>query len=150
MLAKIGNMLYRRGEYDDARAVFTQMNVEKPDTSAMGKAKRAKGIFGALGGAINPDDRSIRIGAPNLGGLLTLREQLNFYRKSILYAGHELGLGRVDYRQAQFEEARRHFENVLAATGGDLPGIGKLGQTRRFRAAARTSLGDVAFRQGQL
>lgn len=148
MLAKIGNMLYRRGEYDEARAVFTQMNVEKPDTSAMGKAKRAKGILGALGGSIGSDDRSIRIGAPNLGGLLTLRDQLNFYRQSILYAGHELGLGRVDYRQEQFEEARRHFENVLAATGGDLPGIGKLGQTRRFRAAARTSLGDVAFRQG--
>ena len=148
MLAKIGNMLYRRGEYDDARAVFTQMNVEKPDTSAWGKAKRAKGILGALGGSIGPDDRSIRVGVPNVGGLLTLRDQLNFYRQSILYAGHELGLGRVDYRQGQFEEARGHFENVLDATGGDLPGIGKLGQTRRFRAAARTSLGDVAFKQG--
>lgn len=148
MLAKIGNMLYRRGEYDEARAVFTQMNVERPDTSAMGKAKRAKGILGALGGAIGPDDRSIRVGVPNVGGLLTLKDQLNFYRQSILYAGHELGLGRVDYRQGQFDEARRHFENVLDATGGDVPGIGKLGQTRRFRAAARTSLGDVAFKQG--
>ncbi|MFL6331834.1 MAG: CHAT domain-containing tetratricopeptide repeat protein [Pyrinomonadaceae bacterium] len=148
MLAKIGNMLYRRGAYADARTVFTQMNVTKPDTSAMGKAKRAKGIFGALGGAIGSDDKSIRVGAPSLGGLLTLRDQLNFYRTSILYAGHELGLGRVDYQEGQFAEARQHFENVLDATGGDLPGIGKLGQTRRFRAAARTSLGDVAFRQG--
>lgn len=148
MLAKIGNMLYRRGKYDEARAVFTQMNVEKPDTSAMGKAKRAKGIFGALGGAIGSDDKSVRIGAPNLSGLLTLKDQLNLYRQSILYAGHELGLGRVDYQQGQFEEARSHFANVLGATDGDLPGIGKLGQTRRFRAAARTSLGDVAFKQG--
>jgi CHAT domain-containing protein/tetratricopeptide (TPR) repeat protein len=148
MLAKIGNMLYRRGEYDDARAVFTQMNVEKPDTSAMGKVKRTKGILGAIGGSIGSDDRSVRIGVPNVGGLLTLRDQLNFYRQSILYAGHELGLGRVEYRQGQFEEARRHFENVLDATDGDLPGIGKLGQTRRFRAAARTSLGDVALKLG--
>lgn len=148
MLAKIGNMLYRRGDYDNARTVFTQMNVQKPDTSAMGKVKRARGILGAIGGSIGSDDKSIRIGAPSVGGLITLRDQLNFYRKSILYAGHELGLGRVDYQQGQFEEARKHFENVLDATGGDLPGIGKLGQTRRFRAAARTSLGDVALKQG--
>ena len=148
MLAKIGNMLYRRGDYDGARTVFTRMNVLKPDTSAMGKVKRAKGILGAIGGSIGSDDRSIRVGAPNVGGLLTLKDQFGFYRQSILYAGHELGLGRVDYREGQFEEARRHFENVLDATGGDLPGIGKLGQTRRFRAAARTSLGDVAYRQG--
>ncbi|MDT5268975.1 MAG: hypothetical protein QOH49_1161 [Acidobacteriota bacterium] len=148
MLAKIGNMLYRRGDYDNARTVFTQMNVQKPDTSAMGKVKRAKGILGAIGGSIGSDDKSIRIGAPSLGGLITLRDQLNFYRKSILYAGHELGLGRVDYQQGQFEEARKHFESALDATDGDLPGIGKLGQTRRFRAAARTSLGDVALKQG--
>jgi CHAT domain-containing protein/tetratricopeptide (TPR) repeat protein len=148
MLAKIGNMLYRRGDFNGARAVFTQMNVTKPDTSAMGKVKRAKGILGAIGGSIGSDDKSIRIGAPSVGGLLTLRDQLNFYRQSILYAGHELGLGRVDYRQGQFVEARTHFENVLKATDGDLPGIGKLGQTRRFRAAARTSLGDVALKQG--
>ncbi|MET0647346.1 MAG: CHAT domain-containing tetratricopeptide repeat protein [Pyrinomonadaceae bacterium] len=148
MLAKVGNMLYRRGDYDGARTVFTRMNVLKPDTSAMGKVKRAKGILGALGGSIGSDDKSIRVGAPNVGGLLTLKDQLGFYRQSILYAGHELGLGRVDYRQGQFEEARSHFKNVLDATDGDLPGIGKLGQTRRFRAAARTSLGDVAYRQG--
>ncbi|MBV8856126.1 MAG: CHAT domain-containing protein [Acidobacteria bacterium] len=148
MLAKIGNMLYRRGAYDEARVVYSRMDVTKPDTSALGKVKRAKGILGALGGSIGSDDRSIRVGAPNVGGLLTLKDQLNFYRQSILYAGHELGLGRVDYREGQLGEARRHFENVLGATGGDLPGIGKLGQTRRFRAAARTSLGDVALKQG--
>ena len=148
MLAKIGNMLYRRGDFDGARTVFTQMNVEKPDTSALGKVKRAKGILGAIGGSIGSDDRNVRIGVPNVGGLITLKDQLSFYRNSILYAGHELGLGRVDYRQGQFEDARRHFESVLEATDGDLPGVGKLGQTRRFRAAARTSLGDVAYEQG--
>jgi CHAT domain-containing protein/tetratricopeptide (TPR) repeat protein len=148
MLAKIGSMLYRRGDYENARVVYTRMNVQKPDTSALGKVKRAKGILGAIGGSIGSDDKSIRIGAPSVGGLLTLKDQLDFYRKSVLYAGHELGLGRIDYQQGQLDEARKHFENVLDATGGDLPGIGKLGQTRRFRAAARTSLGDVALKQG--
>jgi CHAT domain-containing protein len=148
MLAKIGNMLYRRGAYDDARTAFTRMNVAKPDTSALGKVKRAKGILGAIGASVGSDDKSIRIGAPSAGGLITLKDQLDFYRKSIMYAAGELGLGRVDYRQGQFGEARQHFENVLDATGGDLPGIGKLGQTRRFRAAARTSLGDVALKEG--
>ena len=148
MLAKIGNMLYRRGAYADARTVFERMNVTKPDTSAMGKVKRAKGILGAIGASVGSDDRSIRIGAPSVGGLITLKDQLDLYRRSVLYAGHELGLGRIDFQEGQFDEARRHFENVLGATGGDLPGIGKLGQTRRFRAAARTSLGDVAYRQG--
>lgn len=149
MLAKIGNMLYRRADYEGARVVFERMNVTKPDTSALGKVKRAKGILGAIGASVGSDDKSIRIGAPTLGGLITLKDQLDFYRRSILYAGHELGLGRVEYQQGQFEEARRHFESVLDATDGDLPGIGKLGQTRRFRAAARTSLGDVAYKQGQ-
>jgi CHAT domain-containing protein/tetratricopeptide (TPR) repeat protein len=148
MLAKIGNMLYRRGDYAGARTVFERMNVTKPDTSAMGKVKRAKGILGAIGASVGSDDKSIRIGAPSVGGLITLKDQLDLYRRSVLYAGHELGLGRIDYQEGQFDEARGHFENVLGATGGDLPGIGKLGQTRRFRAAARTSLGDVAYRQG--
>ncbi|HEX7317768.1 MAG TPA: CHAT domain-containing tetratricopeptide repeat protein [Pyrinomonadaceae bacterium] len=149
MLAKIGNMLYRRGDYDNARAVFSQMNVTKPDTSAMGKVKRAKGILGAISASVGSDERGVRIGAPTVGGLITLKDQLDFYRRSILYAGHELGLGRIDYQQGQFDEARQHFESVLDATDGDLPGIGKLGQTRRFRAAARTSLGDVAYKQGR-
>ncbi|MBV9928758.1 MAG: CHAT domain-containing protein [Acidobacteria bacterium] len=148
MLAKIGNMLYRRGEYDEARVVFERMNVTKPDTSALGKVKRAKGILGAIGASVGSDDRSIRVGAPSLGGLITLKDQLNFYRRSIIYAADELGLGRIDYRQGRFAEARGHFENVLDATNGDLAVIGKLGQTRRYRAAARTSLGDVALRQG--
>src|SRR4029078_2522824 len=37
----------------------------------------------------------------------------------------------------------------LARGGTSRAGIAKLGQVRRFRAAARTSLGDVALRQGK-
>lgn len=149
MLAKIGNMQYRRGDLADARAVYTRMDVKKPDTSAKGKVNRLKGLGGMLGGSIGSDNRSVRIGAPSLGGLLTVRDQLNFYRQSILYAGHELGLGRLDYKDKQYDSARKHFEAVLDATDGDLPLVGKLGQTRRYRTAARTSLGDVAFAEGR-
>src|SRR5207248_11097508 len=42
-----------------------------------------------------------------------------------------------------------HFQNALDAGNGALPVIAKLGQTRRFRAAARTSLGDVALKEGR-
>jgi CHAT domain-containing protein/tetratricopeptide (TPR) repeat protein len=148
MLAKIGQMLYRRGDFEGARDAYARMGVRKPDTGAGGKAKRAKGILGALGGSIGSDNRSVRIDAPSIGGLLALKDQLDFYRQSVLYASNELGLGRIDYQQSQFDSARKHFENVLEATGGDIPGFGKLGQTRRFRAAARTSLGDVALKLG--
>src|SRR5215212_4665817 len=105
MLAKIGNMLYRRGDYEGARTVFSQMNVQKPDTGALGKTKRGSKLLGALAGAVASDDKSIRIGVPSLGGVLALKDQFDLYRKSVLFAGHELGLGRIDYQQGPFEEA---------------------------------------------
>jgi CHAT domain-containing protein len=149
MLSKIGDMLYRRGDLEGARAVYMRIDARKPDTSAMGKVKRSKGILGGIGIGIGSDNRSVQVGAPSLGGLLTVRDQLNFYRQSILYAGHELGLGRLDFKTEQFDSARKHFENVLDATDGDIPFVGKLGQTRRYRTAARTSLGDAAFAEGR-
>jgi CHAT domain-containing protein/tetratricopeptide (TPR) repeat protein len=149
MLAKIGDMLYRRGDLAGARATYGQMAVKKPDTSAGGKVKRTKGLLGGLGVGIGSDNNSVQVGAPTVGGLLTVKDQLGHYREAILYATNELGLGRVDYQDQQLDSARKHFENVLAATKGDLPLLGKLGQSRRYRAAARTSLGDVAFRQGR-
>ncbi len=148
MLSKIGQMLYRRGDLAGARDAYARMDVRRPETGAGGKVKRAKGLLGALGGSIGSDNRSVRVDAPSIGGLLALKDQLDFYRQSVLYAANELGLGRIDYRENQFEPARKHFENVLEATAGDIPGFGKLGQSRRYRAAARTSLGDVAFMRG--
>src|SRR2546421_4884982 len=117
MLAKIGNMLFRRGDLAGARAAYAQMNVKKPDTSAAGKAKRSKGLLGGLGLGIGSDNKSVQIGAPTLGGLLTVKEQLNLYRQSILYAGYEMGQGRVDFKDQQFDSARKHFENVLSEIG---------------------------------
>ena len=71
-----------------------------------------------------------------------------YYRQTILYAGYETGLGRVNYHTGNLEQAGTHFKNALAATESKLPLLGKLGQTRRFRVAAHTGLGDVAFAQG--
>lgn len=70
----------------------------------------------------------------------------DLYRKFICYATGEFGLGRTEYEAGRFDEANRHFKNVLAAADPSSV-IGKLAHTRRFRAAALTSLADVAYRQ---
>lgn len=149
LVAKVGHMLYRRGDFAGAGAEYLKINATRPDTSARGKAKRAKGWGGIVSGVLNSDNDIGDIASTTAGTLVGVKDQFNFYRDSIIYAGQELGLGRVEYQRGQYDEARKRFKNVLDATKGDLPGIGKLGQTRRFRAAARTSLGDVAFKEGR-
>ena len=149
-LAKIGEMFYRLGNLAGARSAFEQMRVAKPNTGALGKAKRLGGLLGGIAIGGSSDNRGVEIGAPAAGAALSAKQEFDFYRSAILYAGLELGLGRVDYSAGQLDGAQKHFENVLSVTKGDLPFLGKLGQTRRFRAAARTSLGDVALRQGRL
>ncbi|MFN2453575.1 MAG: CHAT domain-containing protein [Pyrinomonadaceae bacterium] len=72
----------------------------------------------------------------------------DLYKLFISYATGELGTGRADYLGGQLDSAKAHYENVLAAAL-NLPGIDKLREARRFRAAARTSLADIAFRQGR-
>lgn len=150
MHAKIGNVLYRRNDLAGARAEYMGVNARKPDPSALGKAKRSKWSIGsAVADAIQSDNRSIGISTDALGGLMTVKSQISFYRQSILYAGRELGLGRLDFMTGQFDSARARFNDVLEVTKGDLPFVGKLGQTRRFRTAARTGLGDAAFAQAR-
>jgi len=144
MLAKIGNMYYRQGDFPAARAAYDRMEVKKPGS-------KAKGLLGALGGVAvgqTSDNRGVEIGAPTVGSALSAKEIFDHYRKTIIYAGYEIGLGRVDYRAGNLKDAKDHFEHALSATKSNLPGIGNLGQTRRFRIAARTSLGDVALKQG--
>ncbi|HVF45231.1 MAG TPA: CHAT domain-containing protein [Pyrinomonadaceae bacterium] len=151
MHSKIGGMLYRRGDAAGARAEYMSMDVNKPDTSALGKANRSKeaiagGIAGGIFGSRRPE---VRVPTDAIGALASFRNQLSFYRQSIPYAGKELGLGRLDLAAKQYDSARKHFENVIDVTKGDLPFVGKLGQSRRYRTAARTSLGDVAFEQAR-
>jgi CHAT domain-containing protein len=144
MLAKIGNMYYQQGDFQAARGAYDRMDVKKPGS-------KAKGLLGALGGVAvgqTSDNRGVEIGAPTVGSALSAKEIFDHYRKTIIYAGYEIGLGRVDYRAGNLKDAKDHFEHALSATKSNLPGIGNLGQTRRFRIAARTSLGDVALKQG--
>lgn len=151
MHAKIGNVLYRRNDLAGARVEYMSVGVEKPDKSAKAMAERSGGLFGSLARAALSDDHRVEIELPTggLAGLFAAKSQIGLYRQSILYAGRELGLGRLDLKDGQFDSARKHFEDVLDATKGDLPILGKLGQTRRFRTAARTGLGDAAFEQAR-
>src|SRR6185503_11427490 len=82
-----------------------------------------------------------------VGGTLVARNELDQYRTSIIYMTYEVGMGRIAFAQNDLETARVHFQNAADASKGALPMIANLGQTRRFRTAARTSLADVALRQ---
>jgi CHAT domain-containing protein len=163
MLAKIGQMHYRRGNANTARTAFSRMRVVKPETDALknatGKKNEAESGISKIGG-FGRRIRGAVSGTPSTStpgqtvAVVTdttsaLKRPFNAYRDTIIYATYELGMGRVDFANNQLDSAKKHFENVLAATGSGLNIIGKLGQTRRYRAAARTSLGDVAFRQAR-
>jgi CHAT domain-containing protein/tetratricopeptide (TPR) repeat protein len=149
MLSKMGAMLYRLGDAEDARAAYTRMGVTKPDKSVLAKTKRhwwdttAQVVNSARSGKIE-----VGAGVGAVGGIFEATTQLGLYRQSILYAAKETGLGRLDLKAGQFDSARKHFQSVLDATEGDLAFISNLGQTRRYRTAARTSLADTALAEG--
>lgn len=151
MLAKVGDTNLRMSKLEAAAGSFNQMQVQQPDTSALGQTKQAKKSFGAFSRLKN-----IGSGPPSLstatdvaGAVNAIQQTFELYRQAILYSTHELGLGRVDFQTEQLDSAKKHFDNALVALSGNLPGIGNLGQTRRFRTMARTSLGDVALKQGR-
>jgi CHAT domain-containing protein len=153
MLAKIGEAHYRAGNVVESGAAYEQMRVEKPDTSALGVAKRGGGLFGGLselGRSVARGEVSVSTGTSAIGTLNQVQQTFELYRQSILYATYELGLGRVKYFNDELADARKHFANALDSASGSNPLIGKIGQMRRFRVAANTSLGDVALRQGNL
>jgi CHAT domain-containing protein len=153
MLAKIGEAHYRAGNIAESGAAYTQMRVMKPDTSALGVAKKGGGLFGGLSGlgrSVARGDVNVSTGASAVGTISQVQQTFELYRQSILYATYELGLGRVNYFNEEFADARKHFANALDAASGSVPLIGKIGQMRRFRVAANTSLGDVALRQGNI
>jgi len=140
MLAKIGQMNYRLGDSDGARAAFGRMSGQKPSRK-MSAAAAASSIAGGL----FPKNRAARTGASAAGAALTAKEEREYYRESIVYSARELGLGRVAYFSDKLDEAKKHFENALDVTKGDLASLAKFGQMRRFRAAAQTALGDIAM-----
>jgi CHAT domain-containing protein/tetratricopeptide (TPR) repeat protein len=147
VLAKIGDTNYRLGQMGAAAAAYARMNPKKPESAA----KKAGGMFGKLAPSIilgnATDSAAVGSAAGAVGGALVAKNELDQYRVSIVYMTYELGLGRIAFAGNDLETARKHFQNADDAGKGALPMIANLGQTRRFRTAARTSLADVALRQ---
>jgi len=148
MLAKIGDAHYRLKQIPEALTAYVQMDRKKPETMAA-KATRRLGGFGGILGSIQTGNVSIATPTSSAIGLLEAKKELDEYRVAIVYMTYELGTGRIAYANNEMESARKHFQNALDAGNGGLPGVANLGQTRRFRTAARTSLGDVALREGR-
>ncbi|HEX9918990.1 MAG TPA: tetratricopeptide repeat protein, partial [Pyrinomonadaceae bacterium] len=153
MLAKIGEAHYRAGNTAESGTAYARMRVTKPDTSTLGAVKKGGGLLGSIGGlgrGIARGEVSVSTGASAVGTISQVQQTFELYRQSILSATYELGLGRVKYFNEEYADARKHFANALGATSGSVPLIGKIGQMRRFRVAANTSLGDVALRQSNI
>ena len=154
MLAKTGDMYYRSGNINEARSAYSQMSVTKPDTNAakdvQQKASKGRSLFGrardiaSSGPSVSTASNAASVGADVAN---TIKEEREKYRQFILYAIYETGIGRADFLSGQLDSAKTHFENALSAA--DSPIYGKFGQSRRWRVAARTSLGDVALGQNR-
>jgi len=148
LLAKIGDTNYRLGQMGDAASSYARMSPRKPESAA----KKAGGMFGKLatGIAIGNATDSVALGsaAEAVGGALVVKKELEQYRTAIVYMTYEVGMGRIAFAGNDLVTAQKHFQNAVDAGKGALPMIANLGQTRRFRAAARTSLADVVWRQG--
>ncbi|MGB9178942.1 MAG: CHAT domain-containing protein, partial [Pyrinomonadaceae bacterium] len=160
MLARIGDMYYSQARINEARSAYSQMSVKKPEApnpvrtvdSGKSKINKLKGFKDRLKGvATSTPSTSTTTQVASVGTDIASEAQRarNFYRQFIIYSIYELGMGRVDYFNGQLDSAQKHFQNALDAAGGGIPLIGSLGQTRRFRVAARTSLGDIALNQGR-
>jgi CHAT domain-containing protein len=152
MLAKVGETYFRMGDVQQSGAAYASMQVKKPQGAA-NTAKKVGGLLGGLG-AIGHSAANGNVGVETGVGVAataySVQKIFDLYRQSILYTTHQLGLGRVEFFNDNLASARKDFEEALdAAGGGNIPGIASFGQTRRFRVAARTSLGDVALKENR-
>lgn len=155
MLAKIGDTQYRMGNISESSATYAQMQVVKPDPSKLtGGVVKKPSVGGLLGGgglrgAIPGGGGGGAAGAAStaMGVAGAIKGAVELYRQNIIYSTHEMGVGRIDYFNNNLDGSRKHFEEALATAG--MPIIGKFGQSRRVRAAARTNLGDIALRQNR-
>src|SRR2546430_13995348 len=148
MLAKIGDTNYRLRQMSEASTAYFMMNPKKPESAGAKVTRRFGGLSGIVG-SISTGRVDVATPTSSGIGLLEVKKELDEYRIAIVYMTFELGTGRIAFANNDLETARKHFQNALDAGSGALPGVAKLGQTRRFRAAARTSLGDVALREGR-
>jgi CHAT domain-containing protein len=147
MLAKIGEVNFRLGKIQDASTAYSRMQIKQPE-STTSKVTRRFGIGSIISGV---QTQNVSISAPTsaLAIALEAKKELDEYRNSIVFSSYELGMGRLAYVSNDYETARKHFEKALEAAGSSIAGVAKMGQVRRFRAAARTSLGDVLLKQGK-
>jgi len=148
MLAKIGDVNFRLGKTAEAKAAYGRMVVKKPEGAAT-KVSRRFGGLSAITGAISTGRVDVAAPTSALTVALEAKKELEEYRTSIVYSSYQLGMGRLAYADNDLESARKYFSDALEAAGSSIAGIAKLGQVRRFRAAARTSLGDIALRLGK-
>ncbi len=148
MLAKIGETNYRLGRMSEASTAYAMMNVKKPESAAAKATRRLGGLGGIIGGI---QSGRVNVGVPTdtAIGLLETKKEFDEYRVAIVYMTYELGMGRIAFANNDLDSARKHFQNALESGSGALPVVAKLGQTRRFRTVARTSLGDVTLRLGK-
>ena len=153
MLAKIGDTQYRMGNVSEASSTYAQMQVVKPDPSKLtGGVVKKPSVGGLLGGgglrgAIPTGGGASGAASTAMGVAGAIKGAVELYRQNIIYSTHEMGVGRIDYFNNNLDGSRKHFEEALSTAG--MPIIGKFGQSRRVRAAARTSLGDIALRQNR-
>lgn len=145
MLAKIGETNYRLGKVSEASGAYGQMNAVKPDPAKLagggGAAPKRGGLLGGLTSAIPGGGGGGIDTALTIAG--AVKGAIELYRQTILFSAQELGLGRVDYYNKNYDSSKKHFNEALATTS--MPIIGKFGQSKRVRAASRTSLGDVSL-----
>jgi len=148
-IAKAADMQFRKGDYSNSLSTFNKMSVTKPETDPIKNVQGTAGKVGGIMGGINSVSRGDVGGAvdaaKNAKNLYD--QQVNAYRQFIIYAIYEIGVGRIDYANKQYDSAKTHFDNALKAA--DNPFYGKFRQGRRWRVAARTSLGDVALVQSR-
>ncbi|HEV2912640.1 MAG TPA: CHAT domain-containing protein [Pyrinomonadaceae bacterium] len=145
MLAKVGDTNFRMGKTAEATLAYMQMNVTKPGQTPIptqaAAPKKPSWKDSLIGGA------KVMVGKLPGGAILqTVQATVGIYRQCILYSTHELGMGRLDYFNNNLDGSKQHFEAALAVAS--LP-ISSFGQSRRVRAVARTSLGDIALRQSR-
>ena len=148
MLAKIGEVNARLGRTADALSAYGRMQVKQPESTAA-KVSRRFGGFGAIVGSISTGD--VNVAAPTSAVTMALeaKKELDEYRTSIVFSSYQLGMGRLAYMNNDLDSAKIHFQKALDASGSSIAGVAKLGQVRRYRAAARTSLGDVLLKEGK-
>ncbi len=147
LLAKIGDTNYQLGQFSAASSSYMLMSPKKPESAT----KKAGGMFSKMLPSVvvgnATDSATLGSAAAGVGGALVARNELEQYRTAIVYMTYEVGMGRIAFAENDLETARTHFQNAADAGKSALPLVANLGQMRRFRAAARTNLGDVALRQ---